>query len=349
MKITNVHATQPKSTSDPDDWRTWFGQILVSVESSDGLTGYGVGGGGAAGIQIIDKALRKVLIGADSTRVESLWEEMYRYTQAYGRKGIVVMAISGIDLALWDLRGKREGKSVARLLSETYAEMGGQPTDRPIQCYKTGFSADEVIHTGAQGFRALKLHAGINPDQEVGDVIGPIRKVRDALGSNVQLMADAAMRLDIDTALRITEELADCDLVWLEEPLAPDDFEGYARLRDESPIPIAGGEHEYTAAAFEVLMKERLHTIVQPDVTWCGGLTELVKVYRMGKEYGIRVCPHRGSEIWSLHAICSVDPNPLAESGRPWIDWVAGQPEIINGEIKIGNAPGFGVSCNHQR
>ena len=103
MKITQVHASQPISVNDPDDWRTWFGQILVSIETEDGLTGYGVGGGGAAGIHIIDSGLQRLLVGADATHIEDLWDEMYRYTQAYGRKGIVVMAISGVDLALWDL------------------------------------------------------------------------------------------------------------------------------------------------------------------------------------------------------------------------------------------------------
>ncbi len=339
MRIKSIRATQPKAPGDPDDWRTWLGQIAVAVETEDGLTGYGVGGGGKAGIHVIETALRRLLTGADSTQVEDLWEEMYKATRAYGRKGIVVMAISGVDLALWDLRGKREEKAVAEILAEKDGQVG-----KPIRCYKTGFPADEVIRTGAQGFRALKLHAGINPNQEVGDVVGPIRRVREALGPDVQLMGDAGMKLDADTALRLAEALEGCNLAWLEEPLPPEDLEGYAQLRDESPIPIASGEHEYTAAAFDVLMRERLHAIVQPDVTWCGGLTELVKIYAMGEKYGVEVCPHRGSEIWSLHAIASIDPDPLAESGRPWIDWVKGQPEIVDGEIAIEDAPGFGVS-----
>lgn len=347
MKIVKVSATQPKTPHDPDDWRTWLGQILVSVETEDGMTGHGVGGGGEAGIHVIETALSRLLNGADATPVEKLWEEMYRSTQAYGRKGLVVMAISGVDLALWDLRGKREGKALAQILSETKRnnlhQVSNGKIGKSIRCYKTGFSADEVISHGAQGFSALKLHAGINATQTVGDIVGSIRKARAALGPDIRLMADAGMKLDLDATLRIAEQLEDCNLSWIEEPLAPEDLEGYARLRDECPIPIAGGEHEYTAAAFEILMRERLHAIVQPDVTWCGGMTELVKIYNLGQKYGIDVCPHRGSEIWSLHAISSLDPNPLAESGRPWIDWVKGQPEIQNGEITIGDRPGFGV------
>ncbi len=339
MRIKSIRATQPKAGQDPDDWRTWLGQIAVTVETEDGLRGYGVGGGGKAGIHVIETALGRLLIGADSTCVEELWAEMYKATRPYGRKGIAVMAISGLDLALWDLRGKREGRAVAEIL----AKQEGQ-VRKPVRCYKTGFSAEEAIGTGAQGFGALKFHAGIDPNQEVGDVVGPIRRVREALGPEVQLMADAGMKLDVEGALRLAEALDGCNLGWLEEPLPPEHLEGYAKLRDRSPIPIAGGEHEYTAAAFDVLMRERLHAVVQPDVTWCGGLTQLVKIYEMGERYGVKVCPHRGSEIWSLQAMASIDPDPLAESGRSWIDWVRGQPEIVEGGIAIPDTPGFGVS-----
>ncbi len=315
-----------------------MGQIAVSVGTEDGLTGFGVGGGGAAGIHVIENGLRGLLIGSDATRVEDLWDEMYRTTRPYGRKGIAVMAISGVDLALWDLRGKRHGKPIAGVLT------GKNPCPpKTVSCYMTGFSAEEVIRSGAKGFNALKFHAGLSPNQKIADVVVPIRRVRDTLGPDVRLMADAAMNLDADTALRLVDALKGCRLEWLEEPLPPEDLEGYGKLRDQSPIPIAGGEHEYTAAAFEVLMRERLHAIVQPDATWCGGLTELLKIYKMGEKYRVRVCPHRGSEIWALHAIASIDPHPLAESGRPWIDWVDGQPEIENGSVAIGNAPGFGV------
>lgn len=315
-----------------------MGQIAVSVETEDGLTGYGVGGGGAAGIHVIQTELRRLLLGTDAMRIEDLWDEMYRATRPYGRKGIAVMAISGVDLALWDLRGKREGKPIAGMLAGDNA----MPREA-VPCYMTGFSAEEVIRSGAKGFSALKFHAGLKRNHDIADVAVPIRRARDVLGPDVRLMADAAMNLDVEAALRLIEALQGCNLDWLEEPLPPEDLEGYRMLRDRSPIPIAGGEHEYTADAFDVLMRDRLHAIVQPDVTWCGGLTELLKIYRMGKIHGVRVCPHRGSEIWALHAVASVDPDPLAESRRPWIDWVKGQPEIADGRVSPGSEPGFGV------
>jgi L-rhamnonate dehydratase len=307
----------------------------VVVKTEDGLVGYGVGGGGLAGAHVIETILSPMLIGQDATRIEELWQMMYTETIAFGQKGIVIMAISGVDLALWDLRGKRE----RRPLVEIFGGEAGQP----IRAYKTGFSAEEVIQSGAQDFKALKFHAGILPGQELGDVVGGIRRVREALGPEIRLMGDAGMKLDVETALRLAEELEPFDLYWLEEPLRPDDHEGYARLRDECPIPIAGGEHEYTAKAFEPLIRHSLHAFVQPDVCWCGGMTELLKIYQMVEGTEIVVCPHRGAEAWSLHAIAAFGDPPFAESGRPWMTWVKGSPVIEGGLAALSSREGFGV------
>ena len=335
MKIKSIRAVQPASPAAPNDWRTSLGQILVTVETDDGLTGHGVGGGGRASIHVIETVIGRALTGQDSTDVEGLWDAMYSLTLAYGRKGIVIMAISGVDLALWDLRAKRSDLPLAYVLGDDV-----RPT---VPAYSTGRSPEAWINEGTEGFMALKLSLAMSGNEDVRDVVDRVRRVREALGPDVQIMGDAFMSLDVETTLRIADGLVDVDLGWFEEPLPADDLAGYARLRDECPIPIAGGEHEYTAKAFETLMADRLHAVVQPDVCWCGGLTELVKIYRLGEQHGLRVCPHRGSEIWSLHAICALDPYPLAESGRPWMTWVKDQPEIVDGEISLGKGIGFGV------
>lgn len=332
MKIVRVQAVQPDTPSSPPDWRTQLGQILVCVETEDGLCGYGVGGGGLAGIHIVETVLRDFLIGKDATDVEALWDQMFRRTLPYGQKGVVIMALSGVDLALWDLRGKRAEKPLVELL-------GGQ-AGTTLPMYKTGWSPEEVADGKLEGYKALKLHMGRMPVEEAADQVALVRKT---LGDDMILMADAFMGWDFETALALSKRIADYNLMWLEEPIRCDDLEGYARLRDESPVPIAGGEHEYTSVAFELLMRDRLHVIFQPDVCWCGGLTELIRIYELGKKYGLRVCPHRGSEVWSLHAIAALDPDPMAESGRPWMGFVKGQPEVINGTITVGGAPGFGV------
>ena len=332
MKITDIRAVQPETPGAPQDWRTWLGQILVRVDTDEGLTGYGVGGGGQAGIHVIQTALKALLLGTDATAVEELWQRMYRATLPYGQKGLALMAMSGVDLALWDLRGKRAGRPLAEML-------GGQ-IGQPIPCYKTGWSPEEAIEGHTAGFGAVKLQVGT---LDATAAIAQIRRVREALGPDVRIMTDAFMSWDLDTALRAVEGFARYGVGWLEEPLPIDDLAGYERLCRESPVPIAGGEHEYTAAAFAMWMQRGLHTVVQPDVCWCGGLTELVKIYQMAQQYHVKVCPHRGAEVWALHAIAALDRDPLAESGRPWITWVEGQPAIQHGVVQLGHGPGFGV------
>jgi L-rhamnonate dehydratase len=143
--------------------------------------------------------------------------------------------------------------------------------------------------------------------------------------------------------LRFAERAAPFRLDWIEEPLPPDDLAGSAELVRRAPIPIARGEHEFTAATFADLIERRLHHVVQPDVCWCGGMTELVKIYRTARDHGARVCPHRGAEISALHVLAALDPEPLAGSGRPSMTWVGGQPPIQAGHIDVPTAPGFGA------
>ncbi len=337
MKITNVRACQPIAENSPGDWRTSLGQTLVAVDTDVGVTGYGVGGGGAAGTHVVETVLRDLLLGESPEPVEALWERMYAATLAFGRKGIAVMAVSGVDLALWDLRGKLAGEPVAKLLGGAVGE--------PIPTYGTFWSdlTPEMVgeHT------AFKLHVEHRGD---GDRIdGIVRAVEQAwalLGPETGLMLDAWMRWDEATTLAVAEAVEPLGVGWIEEPLSPDDLDGYARIVERCAIPIAGGEHEFTAAAFRPLIERGLHAVLQPDVCWCGGMTELVKIYEMANAAGVRVCPHRGCEVWGLHAIAALDQQPLAESGRPWMTWVGGQPAVEAGSITLSDRPGFGVEID---
>jgi L-rhamnonate dehydratase len=162
-------------------------------------------------------------------------------------------------------------------------------------------------------------------------------------------MLDAWMRWTIGTTLDVAQGVREQGVAWIEEPLPADDLQGYGELRDRCPIPIAGGEHEFTALGFAELIDRRLHQVLQPDVCWCGGMTELVKIYGRARGSGLRVCPHRGAEVWSLQAMAALDPEPLAESGRPWMTWVGGQPLIRDGFIRLTEAPGFGVNIDESR
>ena len=339
MKITDVRAIQPVAANSPPDWRTSMGQILVAVDTDRDITGYGVGGGGAAGIHVVRTVLRDLLVGRDPDEIESLWNEMYSTTLAFGRKGLAIMAISGVDLALWDLRGRTSGQPTAVLL-------GGR-VETPIPAYITVW--DDIPAEHVAEFDAFKLHVeGKTSRHAVNAIAESVERARALLGPYKQLMIDAWMQWDISTTLSVAAAIERHDVDWIEEPLPADDVDGYAELAEKSPIPIAGGEHEFTARGFRPLIEHGLHQVLQPDVCWCGGLTQLIEIYRMARTAGLRVCPHRGAEVWGLHAIAAFDPDPLAESGRPWMTWVGGQPPIENGCITLRDAPGFGVTIDEE-
>lgn len=340
MRIRSVEAWQPIDANSPADWRTTFGQIAVRIVTEDGLTGFGVGGGGRAGMMVVESILAPLLLGSDPSRVEELWQRMYDATVPFGRKGIAVMALSGIDLALWDLRAKAAGQSVARLLSARHAGR--------VPMYSTVWG--EVDAGTAAGKGGVKLH--LHPPEPltlatrgefVEAAVERITAARWRIGPARALMVDGWMRWDVPAALAIAERIAPLNIVWIEEPLPPDDLDGYRRLRDECAVPIAGGEHEFTQYGFEPLIDERLHQVLQPDVCWCGGMTSLVRIYEMAGAAKLRVVPHRGAEVWALHAIAALDAQPLAEQGRPWMSWVRGQPDPIEGEIAVPTGAGFGV------
>ena len=328
--ISAVYAVHPPGG--PGDWRTSLGQILVAVETDSGLRGIGVGGGGPAAIYVVEAVLRRLLVGQplDSVaHIATLWDSMYGATLAYGRKGLVIMAISGVDLALWDALGRTQGQSVAQLL--------GGPRHTHLPCYSTTRDAEAAV---SQGFKAVKLALSGATAEEAARLVA---QTRPRIGPDIRLMVDAACRWTVDDTLRAAERMAPHHLSWIEEPIPPDDLDGYAALVRRSPVPIAGGEHEYTVRGFRELAARKAHTIWQPDVCWTGGLTQLRAIYALAAEHDIRVIPHRGGEVWSLPAIAALDPDPLAESGRPWMTWLNGQPPIVDGRIEVPTAPGFGA------
>ncbi|MCH2203571.1 MAG: mandelate racemase/muconate lactonizing enzyme family protein [Fuerstiella sp.] len=334
MKITDVRAIQPVAENSPPDWRTTMGQILVAVDTDGGVTGYGVGGGGAAGVHVVNTVLRDLLLGRNPESVEDLWREMYFSTLPFGCKGLAIMAISGVDLALWDIRGRVAGEPVAVLL-------GGNIGDS-IPVYVTVW--DTISAAQVAEFGAFKLHVKrIESDEDLRSIGELVDASRRTAGPDAKLMVDAWMQWDLPTTLAVIRMIEQYDVTWIEEPLPVDDLAGYETLVGQSKIPIAGGEHEFTAAGFRPLIERRLHQVLQPDVCWCGGMTQLVEIYRMASAAGLQVCPHRGAEVWALHAIAALDQNPLAESGRPWMTWVGGQSSIEQGSVTLSDAPGFGI------
>ena len=256
------------------------------------------------------------------------------HTLFFGRKGLAIMAISGVDLALWDLRAKAVGRSVAELLSA--------PTDRQVPVYwTTETDVDEGLTSGCCGIKVSGRRFDARTQRR--EIVQWVAEVRRRIGPERSLMIDSSTHWDLESTLNVAEDLLPYNLTWIEEPLPPDDLDAYAKLTERSPIPIAAGEHEFTARGFAELIDRRAHHILQPDATWCGGLTPMLTIYELAAKAGLRVVQHRGAEVWGLHSLAALDEEPLAERPRPWMNWVLDQPKIENGSIRPHSGPGFGV------
>lgn len=340
--------TVPKFTSDfdPARWR-WMGPfaqlpgaILVEIKTEQGLTGHGLGCGGAAGATIIEQHLRDLLIGANALNVELLWEQMYSSTLFYGRKGVAIMAISGVDLALWDLRGKHMGQPVWKLL-------GGPVKDR-VPAYYTGFDVDAAVKLGFRAFKHPIRH-GVNEGRDgMRTVVDQLRRIRSVIGADATLMIDCLCQWDVPYTLEMAERMQEFRLHFIEEPLSPDDLDGYAQLcREVRGTQIASGEHEYTRFGFQQLIAHKAVEIVQPDTTWCGGLTELRRIAALASSSGLPMIPHRGGSPYGLGVILTSPNCPLAESfgtlekAGPVLEAMTSRFE--GGYYYPSDKPGFGV------
>lgn len=369
MKITNIRVHILKSPlSQPFAFsQGWVRQrcaTLVEIETDTGLIGWGESF--AQGLEppeisamVIDKALRPLVTGADALDIEVLWHRMYHMTRDFGRKGSVVAAISAIDIALWDLAGKNYGVPVYKLLGGAFRER--------VQPYATGFYrikgqgesrrlADEAMQHYEAGFRLMKvkLGYGIDDDIEVMRAVG-----RAVEGKNVTLMVDSNHGYGRAEALRLGYVLDDYDLRWYEEPVTPEDIDGYCELRAKLRTPIAGGENEHTMFGFRELLCRHAVDIAQPDVGSCGGLTAARHIVSLAQANGIEVNPHVwGSAVAqaaSLQLIAALPVThhavyarePILEydrSAHPFRrDLVIDPLEFSDGVVAIPNRPGLGV------
>jgi L-rhamnonate dehydratase len=338
----------PKFTSDFDPGRSrWIGPfsqlggaILVEIKTEQGLTGYGMGGGGGAAAYIIEHHLGPLITGASPLNVEAIWEQMYSSTLFYGRKGVTIMAISGVDLALWDIRGKHAGQPVYKLL--------GGPNRDKVPAYYTGFDVDGALKLG---FRAFKHPIRHNLDagrEGMKKVVAELREIRSKIGPESQLMIDVLCQWNVPHTLEMADRMQEFRLYWIEEPLSPDDLEGYAQLCREVRGPlIASGEHEYTRFGFEELINHKAVKLLQPDTTWSGGLTEVRRIGALAAAHNLPMAPHRGGSPYGLGVILTTPGCVLAESfgtlekASPIMAAMTSRFE--NGYYYPSDRPGFGV------
>jgi L-rhamnonate dehydratase len=335
------------SEEDPKRWR-WLGpfsqlagSIIVEIGTKQGITGYGMGGGGAAGALIIEKHLRDFLIGSDPRRVELLWDQMYSSTLFYGRRGVTIMALSGVDLALWDLIGRYRDQPVHQLL-------GGLVKEK-VPAYYTGIDLDLAIRSG---FNAMKIPItrGLRDGREgMKRTEAELSQIREKIGPDRQLMIDVNCQWDVPYTIEMLERLRPLKLAFIEEPTSPDDILGYADIcRASGTTRIASGEHEYTRHGFRMLLHHKAVDILQPDLTWSGGLTEIRRVVAMAAAENLPVVPHRGGSAYALNLVLSSPNCPLAESfgiGEGENELLAAvTPRFEKGYYFATEKPGFGHS-----
>lgn len=333
--------------------------VIVQVHTDEGLTGLGtVGVGSPAAGPVIEHHLAPLLLGQNPFDVELLWQTMSRHTVNIGRKGLVLEAISALDIALWDILGKATGQPVYNLL-------GGRTRDT-IRGYASELYAREDVGTLTaeaksyveQGFTAVKMRFGYGPkDGRVGmhRNYQLVATVRDAVGPDVDVMAEAYMGWDTAYAIAMIRMVEEFELAWIEEPVLPDEIDAYAHIRRSVSTPISGGEHEFTLAGFHQLLRHGAVDIVQPDVNRMGGITEARKVWALAQAYGIPVVPH-SQQAHNAHLVISSLQSPLLEifpdtdvrtGYKFFTEFFEGEPRATNGVVHLRDAPGLGIMLNH--
>ena len=345
MKITDVQALYPRYQHVVPSWRTHFWQIVVRVSTDLGVAGLGYGGGGVAGVEVVNRHFRELLLGREVESVDdiaALWDYLYQESLPYGRKGLAIMALSGVDLALYDLLGKAQNLPV-------YEILGGLQKER-VLAYATGPDSESYSDLGFLAHKFPHRWSGQESDYESAWTAA--NRARELFGAGARLMIDTYMSWDRDATLNMHRRLSEFNLYWYEDVLTPDDLPGQAELRPRvAPTLIAGGEHESTHYGFAEVAASEALGLWQPDITWCGGITAGLRIVDLARTHGVPVSPHRGGEVWGLHLIIASDWADLAEyhsdhirrqRDNLWLD----EPAPENGYITPKDAPGFGVTLN---
>ncbi|MBR8510281.1 L-rhamnonate dehydratase [Burkholderia orbicola] len=326
-----------------------LGTLVIEVEASDGTVGFAVTTGGEIGAFIVERHLARFIEGQRVTDIEKMWDQMFHATLYYGRKGVVLNAISGVDLALWDLLAKVRREPVHQLL-------GGKVRDE-LEFYATGARPDLAKEMGFIGGKLPLHHGPAEGEAGLRRNLDALADMRSRVGADFWLMLDCWMSLDVPYATRLAHEAHALGLKWIEECLPPDDYWGYAKLRRDVPrgMLVTTGEHEATRWGFRMLLEMDCCDIIQPDVGWCGGLTELMRISALADARGVLVIPH-GSSVYSYHFVATRHNSPFAEflMMAPQADRVVpmfdplllDEPVPVGGRMKVPDTPGFGVRLN---
>ena len=352
IEVLNLHFDYPGGTG----FRYAGGTVTSRVTSlvlvrTDGVhTGIGAAYSHPDLVKlIVERHLAPHLVGRDPAEIEELWELMYGLTRWYGRKGAAISALGGIDIALWDLRGKAAGKPVHELL--------GAGRDH-APAYASGlFWAEEVRELEEEaarhvtrGFRRVKMRLGRDPEYDLAAVDAAGR----GAGQGNEVIVDGSHRYSLERAEWMGNELASRGVYWFEEPFPPEEIDAYVALRPKIRVPLAAGENDFGVQGFREMMRAGALDVVQPDACRAGGITECLRIGRMANEAGLGVATHTWSDAVALvanaHLVASL-PNRLTvevdQTGSPFIDELLAEPlRIDDGRLMLGDAPGLGIELD---
>jgi L-rhamnonate dehydratase len=335
--------------------RTSFGinalkTIVVEVESENGTVGFGISTGGYPAAWLIKNHLERFIVGQQVDSIEIMWDQMYRASLYYGRKGIVLNAISAIDLALWDLLGNLREEPV-------YSMIGGKVREE-LMFYATGPRPDLAKELGFIGGKLPLVYGPADGEEGLRKNIETAAEMRNRVGDDFWLMWDCWMSLDLPYAQKLMSKSEELGFKWIEECFNPDEYWNYRDLKKRAGnnILVTGGEHEATRYGFRMLLEYCDLDIIQPDVGWCGGLTELIKIGNLADSYGKMVIPH-GSGVYSHHYVVTKVNSPFteylvmspdaSEVVPQYFPLLKDEPVPVNGRLKVSDKPGFGVELNY--
>jgi D-galactarolactone cycloisomerase len=299
---------------------------------------------------IVQDQLAPLLRGEDPTDVEALWEKMYGITRWYGRKGAAMSALGGVDMALWDLKGKAVGKPVWEILG---GERAACPAYASALLWNNvdALAEEAAVHI-EEGFTRMKMRLSRSEEYDRAAV----HAVRRAIGPDHDIMVDASMRYNLEVARRMGKVFEEERVFWYEEPFAPEDIDSFVALRGTIGVPLAAGENEFGLQGFRELIRGGAVDIVQPDACRSGGITEVLRVATLAAKHGIRVATHSWSDAVAIMAnaqVVSAVPNGITveidRTANPFVRELLVEPlSVTGGLLKLSRAPGLGIELNHR-
>lgn len=352
--------------------------VFVQVETDEGITGWGeVTGTGQLPNRAVCAVLREVgpfLEGEDASRIEAIWQKIFRAMTYVGTRGITSCVVSGIDIALWDVRGKALGLPIYQLLGGpvresialyTHFPLGDTPEEAarnalvPVRdghgAIKTDPFAPERLRRQRQGLSSTYLDGGMSAagEQEGADIIAAIR---EAVGPSVEILIDAHALYNVPTAIRLANRLAPYDITWFEEPVPPESYHALRQVREQVHTRICVGERLHTRYEFVPILEGRLADFIMPDVTWTGGITELKKISTMAEAYYVPVSPHDASGpinvLAGAHVMMTVPNFYKLETSRSKMDFynafIDTPLDVRDGHLYVPELPGLGLELDRE-